>query len=114
MTAPPTTLPPEVDARLDWRGGMASYHRDPAWQQDCIQHFEFNLRRTVAIAKAKRVPLVLVNPASNLDWAPFKAEYRADLSQDQHAEVERLWMHAREAYRTSQADALPLYAPRRR
>jgi tetratricopeptide (TPR) repeat protein len=105
---PPTTLPPEVDARLDWSGGMDSYHRDAAWQHDCIQHFAFNLRRAVAIAKAGRVPLLFVNPASNLDWPPIKAECRDDLSEEENLEVERLWTQARESYRTNQAEALPL------
>src|SRR5687768_4234491 len=29
-------LGPEVDARLDWKEGMAEYHRDPKWQRDVI------------------------------------------------------------------------------
>lgn len=105
-TPPPITLGPEADARLDWRGGMDAYHRDPAWQQDCILHFEFNLRRAVAVARSKGVPLLLVNPASNLDWPPFKAEFRADLSPDQRCEIERLWDQARKLYRTDPTQAL--------
>lgn len=108
MNPPPTTLPSEVDARLDWRGGMTAYHRDPAWQHDCIEHFEFNLRRAVTIARSKQVPMMLVNPASNLDWTPFKAESRSDLTEQQTAEVESLWEQARALYGARQAEALPL------
>jgi lysophospholipase L1-like esterase len=76
----PQQLGPEVDARLDWQNGAAAYHRDPAWQRDVIRHFEFNLRRMTAIAREAKVPLLFVTPVSNLQWAPFKSEHRADLS----------------------------------
>lgn len=106
--APQTVLGPEVDARLDWHEGLAAYHRDPAWQQECIAHFEFNLRRIVALARSRGVRLVLVNPVSNLDWPPFKAEHASDLDPQQLAEVRRLWEAARGCYRTDQARAARL------
>src|SRR6185369_13892670 len=74
------TLAPEVNARLDWRGGMENYHRDETWRHDVIAHFEFNLRRAVTIARNAAVPLVLINPVSNLDWAPFKVEHKPGMT----------------------------------
>jgi lysophospholipase L1-like esterase len=80
----------ETDALLDWQGGIAQYHRDPQWQADVTTHFEFNLRRIVAIADSARVPLVIVSPVSNLQWPPFKPEHRAGLSAAQRGRFERL------------------------
>lgn len=107
-TPKPTTLDAEVNARLDWRGGLDAYHRDPAWQHQCIEHFAFNIQRVIAVCRERNVPLVLVNPAANLDWAPFKAEYRDDLTPEQIEEVERLWNEARELYRDHRENALLL------
>jgi hypothetical protein len=105
---PQATLPAEAEARLDYKNGLNSYHYDPAWQRDCIAHFEFNLRRIVATCRSRGVPLVLVNPASNLDWLPFKAETRDDLSADRRAEVTRLWDSARGLYSTNLREAARL------
>jgi tetratricopeptide (TPR) repeat protein len=107
-TPKPTTLDAEVNARLDWRGGLDAYHRDPQWQWRCIEHFGFNILRVIALCRERGVPLVLINPAANLDWAPFKAEYRDDLSGEQLEEVERLWSEARKGYRDHRENALLL------
>lgn len=95
---PATTLPAEADARLDYARGTDAYHYDPAWQHDCIEHFAFNLRRAVAVCRSRGVPLMLINPPSNLDWPPFKAEPRDDLSPDEKAAVARLRDEARKHY----------------
>jgi len=91
-------LGPEVDARLDWKDGLAEYHRDPDWHSAVIAHFEFNLRRMVAIANEANVPLLLVSPVANLQWEPFKSEHRADLSPEQLAEFDALVTEARVLY----------------
>ena len=39
----------EVEAVLDYEGGLASYHRNDAWRQGVIDHFGFNLRRMIAM-----------------------------------------------------------------
>lgn len=80
-------LPSEVEALLDYRGGLEEYHRDDAGRQAVIDHFRFNLERIVALTRAAGVPLVLMNPVSNLaDSPPFKSEHRADLGDDELAE----------------------------
>lgn len=70
----------EVDTLLDYRGGLASYHRDERWRRDVIDHFAFNLRRMVELGRAAGVPTLLVNPVFNLDTPPFKSEHRAGLT----------------------------------
>ncbi|MDX1944312.1 MAG: GDSL-type esterase/lipase family protein [Pirellulaceae bacterium] len=79
-------LADETDAMLDWRGGIAQYHRDADWQRDVTTHFETTLRRMVAMAESAKVPLLFVSPVTNLEWPPFKSEHRAGLSP---AELER-------------------------
>src|SRR4051812_42266153 len=70
----------EVEAVLDYEGGLTSYHRNDAWRQGVIDHFGFNLRRMIAMTRAARVPMILLNPVSNLDTPPFKSEHRAGMS----------------------------------
>ena len=45
------TLPGEVDAILDYYGGLADYHRDDTWKAAATTHYEFNLMRLVEIAR---------------------------------------------------------------
>jgi tetratricopeptide (TPR) repeat protein len=73
-------LGPEAYTRLDWKGGMATFHRDPAWQHEVIAHFAFNLGRLTEIANNHGVPLILLSPVSNLEWAPFKPEHGAGVT----------------------------------
>ena len=63
-----------------WTGKRAwpSITATPQWQADVIAHFEYNLRRIVRIADEAGVPLLFVSPVSNLQFAPFKSEHRAD------------------------------------
>ncbi|MCA9111881.1 MAG: tetratricopeptide repeat protein [Planctomycetaceae bacterium] len=84
-------LPAEVDALLDERGGLDAYHRDEAWREDIIEQYRFNLNRMVELTQAAGVPVVLVNPVSNLrDCPPFKAEHRSDLSAEELDQWETL------------------------
>lgn len=99
-------LHPEVDARLDWRGGMEAYHRDDAWRRGVIEHFDFSLRRMAAIAHEADVPLWFMAPVSNLDWAPFKSEHRAGLTQEQRERFDHLLEEGRELYQTDLNEAV--------
>jgi hypothetical protein len=91
-------LGPEVDARLDWKGGMAEYHRDDKWQAEVMRHFELNLRRMVRIAGDAGVPLLLVSPVSNLQFAPFKSEHRSDITTADEQEFDELLQQASDLY----------------
>ena len=93
--ATPATLPTEVDALLDYRGGLEEYHRDDGWQRGVIEHFEQNLRRMERIARRANVGLVFVNPVSNLrDTPPFKTTLRSGLSPAEVESFERCWAKA--------------------
>ena len=74
----------EVDAMLDYKGGLAKYHRDETWQRGVIEHFRSSLARIVQLCRAAGVRLLLVNPASNLRACPpFKSQHRDGLSADE-------------------------------
>lgn len=101
-------LGPEVEARLDYQGGLDSYHFDPTWWRDVIDHFEFNLRRMVGMARAARVPMILINPVYNLDTPPFKSEHRPDLSAADRRRFEETWDEARRHFRDDLPGAIAL------
>jgi tetratricopeptide (TPR) repeat protein len=99
-------LGPEVDARLDWKDGLAKYHRDEQWRDQVIAHFDDSLRRIVHIADDAGVPLILVSPVSNLEFAPLKSEHRAGITSAQIAEFDSLIEQARELYAADLRQAL--------
>ena len=94
---PDTNLPQEVDALLDYKGGMSKYQRDDDWHRGVEHHYELNLRRIVRIANRKMIPVVLVNPVSNVrDNPPFKVEVNGDLSPPEQAEFTQKWEAAKQ------------------
>jgi hypothetical protein len=95
-------LASEVDAMLDYRDGLAEYHHDDRWRRNVIEHFRYNLRRMVQIARGANVPLVLMNPVANLrDCPPFKSEHRDGLQPDELQRWERLVARAAECEKTN-------------
>ena len=88
-----TRLPAEVEARLDYRDGLKQYHRDDQWQAVVVQHYEFNLRRMVNAAQQADIPLVLINPVSNLrNIEPFKNQHGDAISQENLDRCDQLWI----------------------
>jgi len=86
-----SVLASEVEALLDYRGGLDAYKRDPAWRRGVARHFEFNLRRMVMMAHNAGVPLMLVNPVSNLrDTPPFKVLHREGITDAERDRFELL------------------------
>lgn len=74
-------LPTEVEARLDYQGGLDKYEQDDLWKQNVVTHFEHNLQRMVTAAQAKNVPIIMMNPVCNIkDVAPFKSVSDSSLS----------------------------------
>jgi lysophospholipase L1-like esterase len=79
-----TILPTEVQALLDYKGGLEKYRRDEASRASVLEHFNVNLERMVGLAARAGVPILLVNPGCNLrDTPPFKSEHRNDLTEEQ-------------------------------
>jgi tetratricopeptide (TPR) repeat protein len=104
-----TILSEEVQALLDYRGGLEFYHRDEAWHRGVIEHYAFDLRRMALLAREAKVPLILMNPACQLrDSPPFKAEHRFGLSETQRQQWEDLWNEARQHYAKESRQAVEL------
>jgi tetratricopeptide (TPR) repeat protein len=104
-----TLLAAEVEALLDYRDGVEFYHRDDAWRESVIAHYEFNLRRMAGLARDAGVPLVFMNPVCNLrDSPPFKSEHRDGLTPAELERLEDLWSDARTRYGSDRARALAL------
>ncbi|MBN2129798.1 MAG: SGNH/GDSL hydrolase family protein, partial [Sedimentisphaerales bacterium] len=83
-----TVLPAEVRTKLDYEEALESYRRDETWRRGITEHFHRNAETMVRLAQAAGVPLILVNPVSNLtDCPPFKSEFRADLSEAELRQV---------------------------
>ncbi|HUY89505.1 MAG TPA: tetratricopeptide repeat protein [Pirellulales bacterium] len=101
--APPAgrpLLPAEVEALLDYRGGLEEYRRDDSWRRNVIRQFRFNLQRMAELARDAGVAFTLVNPACNIGaMPPFKAEHRPDLSAQELAKWEALFEAARGHFR---------------
>jgi hypothetical protein len=82
-------LSEEVEALLDYRGGLAHYHRDDAWRRGVVEHFRFTLGEMVGQAQASGVPVLLVDPVCNLkDCPPFKTELDHGLSELERQRVQ--------------------------
>ena len=64
----------EVDALLDYRGGLELYKRDDRWRRGVEEHFRSNLVRLITPAKNASVPVLFLRPPVNLkDCPPFKS-----------------------------------------
>ncbi len=103
-----TILPAEVDALLDYKGGLERYQRDPAWTAGVIRHFQHNMTRMLDACQAAGVPVVLVNPVANLATPPFKSLPREDLSDSSSKECQALLSQALRNLRKSPATAVEL------
>ena len=91
-----TVLSADVRTKLDMEKGLQSYRRDTVRRGGTIEHFRRNLETMVRMCREARVPIILVNPVSNLkDCPPFKSEFQADLPQEQRQRVTDLIEQAR-------------------
>ena len=90
-----SVLPLEVQAKLDYEKGLESYRRDDVWHDGTIEHFGRNLETLVRMSLDADVPIILVNPVSNIrDCAPFKSQFSEDLSKGEVEKVVELWEQA--------------------
>ncbi|MCP4450829.1 MAG: SGNH/GDSL hydrolase family protein [Planctomycetes bacterium] len=69
-------FPAEVQPKLDMKAGLSTYHRDEAMRDHIMAEFARNLEGLLDMAEHANVPLILMNPVSNLkDCPPFKSEF---------------------------------------
>ena len=93
--ASPTHIEQEVDALLDYAGGLSAYHRDDPWREPVVEHYRWNMAQMVADCRVAGVPLVLCNPVVNLlDCPPMKFEARSDLTAQQLSAFNAAWESA--------------------
>jgi lysophospholipase L1-like esterase len=105
------TLPAEVDALLDYQGGLDDYERDDAWRAAVVAHYRVSLERMVRLAADAGVPTVLVNPPCNLrDCPPFKSQHRAGMTDEEVRRWESLWNAARIWYGDNPRRAVEILA----
>ena len=98
-------MPEEVDALLEHKGAMEHYYRDEAWQQSVFDHYEFNLNWMCSLARKAAVPMIVMNPCSNLrDIRPFKSEHRAGLTEPQRQKVASLINQAGRSFSENQPE----------
>ncbi|MES1981652.1 MAG: tetratricopeptide repeat protein [Pseudomonadota bacterium] len=98
-------LNPEVNERLAHTIGPQDYHRDDALARQIVQHFEWNLRRKAAIARAAGAQIIMVAPPVNMkDIAPFKSEHRQGMTATELARWTELDTRGQEALQRGQAD----------
>ncbi|MGO9566986.1 MAG: hypothetical protein ACLP5H_05545, partial [Desulfomonilaceae bacterium] len=85
-------LQQEVTTILDRSAGLDLYHRDEEFSKEVVQHFAYNLRAMITLCRNAGVPVILVEPASNLkDFSPFKSEHGPELKASDKADYrERL------------------------
>lgn len=102
-------LKSEVDALLDYHGGLRAFSRNDRWRAGVIEHYEHNLRRMIAIAGDSGVPVILMLPPSNLrDCPPFKSQHREGLANEQLAEWRSLMRRAQLHYRDDLQESVRL------
>ncbi|WP_437202595.1 GDSL-type esterase/lipase family protein [Planctomicrobium sp. SH664] len=103
------TLTTDTDPMLDYRNGLAAFHRDDEWSRAVALHYEVNLQRMVELARQAAVPLVLMRPMSNLSACPpFKTEPDASISAADAVRGDELLEQARSVYQNDLSAAAEL------
>ncbi len=91
-----TQMSTEVDALLDYQGGLEDYHRDNEWHAGVVEHYRWNIGQIVDQCQAARVSVSFVIPTSNiLDCPPMKFELDPQLSPADIDAFNSLWEAAR-------------------
>ncbi|MCA9190362.1 MAG: hypothetical protein KDB03_01315 [Planctomycetales bacterium] len=106
-TPPRAVMSKEVDALLDYSGGLEQYRRSEmeAWRPGVVVHFGWNLQQMINACRQTKTPLVLMRPVSNLlDCPPMKFELDQNLSAERLAEFEVHWQAAQTARRAGNSE----------
>ena len=85
----------EVHTLLDRSVGPSAYSRDDALRDKILEHYRFNLKRMILLAREAGAQILMVTPASNLkDSSPFKSENSEALSASELARWHKLFERA--------------------
>ncbi|MDB4743442.1 SGNH/GDSL hydrolase family protein [Planctomicrobium sp.] len=102
-------LPTDADAILNYKNGLAAYHRDPEWNEAIAEHFNSIIRRMMSLCQKADVPLLMMLPPSNLSGTvPFKSETENTTQFDEQV-VQELKDEARSHYRTDLKQSVVLW-----
>ena len=94
----PSALQSEVDALLDYQGGLEDYSRDKLQHEAIEDHFRWNLSQMIVDCRSRSVPVIFIAPVSNLlDCPPIKMEVNRKLSASEIEEFQFYWQAARQA-----------------
>ncbi len=111
-TAQPTvsiSMPQEVDAMLDHKGGLDAYQRSALHADHIDGEFRNNLQKMVNVAQAAKVPLMFISPASNLrDCPPFKSEFLATTNVQTQLNIVKMIRDAVETLPSNSSKAVQL------
>ncbi len=92
---------------LDNSLGPTAYQRDDNQREQTFQHYQFNLRRMIDIARSVGAKVIFVTPASNYrEVSPFKSEHRTGLSDEDR----RRWKELYDAARADFTNPVPGHA----
>lgn len=104
---PVTQLAEEVDAVLDHHGGLQAYTRKALQRQQVVEGFEFHLQQMVNLSRNADVPLIMIQPPSNLrDCPPFKSEFSDSIAEEQQQDIAARLKQASNLLMTNASDAI--------
>lgn len=91
-----TILNDETTAILDRSAGLNLYYRDRNFEKGVVKHFDYNLKKIIALCQASSVPIILVETPCNLkDFSPFKSEHDSKLSKSAQDHIDQELAHAK-------------------
>ncbi len=93
-----TELACEVDALLDYSGGLEEYHRDDPVATPGVEHFRWNVEQMILACRSV-VYHDLDAAVTNLADCLLQIEIDSGLSEPQRAEFEELWSRLRQMTR---------------
>jgi hypothetical protein len=97
-TAPATRLQSEVDALLDYQGGLAKYERTQLEHSSITASFRWNIEQMILACRHHQIPVVFIVPTVNLkDCPPFKYEINPQLDRESLSKIGSLWLHVESA-----------------
>lgn len=91
-----TQMAAEVEALLDYQGGLDDYRRGETWYAGVVEQFRWNVGTMKQQCDRAGVPVLFVLPVTNiLDCPPMKFELSPTLSEGQRETFSQLWEGAR-------------------